>query len=106
MKVNNIFSNIPVVQQEELFEVLIRNDAIRIERIISASQTYQPSDDWYDQEKDEWVIVLKGRAALSFENQPTIHLDEGDYINIPAHVRHKVSWVDPNNKTIWLAIHY
>ena len=105
MNVSNIFSNIPFAQQEELFEVLIRNDAIRIERIISTGQICQPSD-WYDQEKDEWVIVLKGRAALSFENQPTIHLNEGDYINIPAHVRHKVSWVDPNDKTIWLAIHY
>ena len=56
MNVNNIFSNIPVAQQEELFEVLIRNDAIRIERIISTGQIFQPSD-WYDQEKDEWVIV-------------------------------------------------
>ncbi|MEI2767506.1 MAG: hypothetical protein V9E86_03160 [Nitrosomonas sp.] len=65
MNVSNIFSNIPFAQQEELFEVLIRNDAIRIERIISTGQIFQPSD-WYDQEKDEWVIVLKGRAALIF----------------------------------------
>lgn len=105
MNVNNIFSNTPVSQQEEIFEVLIRTDAIKIERIISASQIFQPSD-WYDQEKDEWIIVLKGKAVLSFEDQLTIHLNEGDYINIPAHVKHKVSWIDPNDKTIWLAIHY
>ena len=27
-------------------------------------------------------------------------------LNIPARARHRVSWTDPDQKTIWLAIHY
>ena len=30
----------------------------------------------------------------------------GDYINIPAHRKHRVEWTDPEEDTIWLAIHY
>lgn len=105
MNQKNIFTDLPALEQGEIFETLLKNKIITIERIISAGKISQETD-WYDQENDEWVMVLKGQAGLSFEHQPTVYLSEGDYINIPAHLKHKVSWIDPSVKTIWLAIHY
>ena len=105
MKSQNIFTGIPQNLDQELFEFLAGNDKVVIEKIISKGQK-SPESDWYDQEKNEWVIVLKGKAVLSFEDETPVHLNEGDFINIPAHKKHKVSWTDPDNETIWLAVHY
>jgi cupin 2 domain-containing protein len=30
----------------------------------------------------------------------------GAYVHIPAHRKHRVEWTDPNQPTIWLAVHY
>jgi len=35
-----------------------------------------------------------------------VQLQRGSYLYIPAHVRHRVAWTHPTEKTIWLAIHY
>jgi len=61
---------------------------------------------WYDQEQNEWVMVLRGEAIISFEHKPTITLKPGDYVNIEAHQKHKVSWTDPEIETVWLAVFY
>jgi cupin 2 domain-containing protein len=29
----------------------------------------------------------------------------GDYVNLPAHCRHRVEWTDPERETVWLALH-
>ena len=106
MKSQNIFTNAPQkLGKEEFFELLVKNDAVIIEKIISEGQK-TPESDWYDQEKNEWVIVLKGKAMLFFEDQTSVQLNEGDFINIPAHKKHRVAWTDPDNETIWLAVHY
>jgi len=105
MKKENIFINIIKNKDEEIFENIISKDCIKVERIISHGQT-SPKEGWYDQNSDEWVMILKGEAILSFENSTDIKLEKGDYINIPAHTRHKVSWTLPDEDTIWLAIYY
>ncbi len=106
MKPQNIFSEtLQNLGKEEIFELLINNDTVTIERIISKGQKSSDSD-WYDQKKNEWVIILRGKAVLSFEDQASVQLNEGDYINIPAHKKHRVAWTDPDNETIWLAVHY
>ena len=101
----NIFSNIPNNLPEEIFETIVANDKIKIERIVSKGQS-SPKDFWYDQDQNEWVIVLEGKARLVFEGNETINLNKGDYINIPAHKKHRVEWTDPHVETIWLAIYY
>ncbi|MBL0010576.1 MAG: cupin domain-containing protein [Nitrosomonas sp.] len=93
------------LEKDEFFELLIKNDTVTIERIISKGKK-SPESDWYDQEKNEWVMVLKGKAVLSFEDQTSVQLNEGDFINIPSHKKHRVAWTDPDNETIWLAVHY
>ncbi len=106
MKSQNIFSGIPLdLGKEEFFELLVKNDTVMIERIISKGQK-SPESDWYDQEKNEWVMVLRGKAVLSFDDQTSVQLNEGDFINISAHKKHRVAWTDPENETIWLAVHY
>jgi len=105
MKKENIFNHIPKIIKNELFEDILSNKKIRVERIISKGQT-SPKKGWYDQKENEWVMILKGKAILSFKNHKDIKLKEGDYINIKAHTKHKVSWTNPDKKTIWLAIFY
>lgn len=105
LKPNNIYASIPDGSGKEIFEDLLKTNKVIIERIISTGQR-SPESGWYDQESNEWVLVLKGNATLAFEDQKSIDLNEGDYINIPSHTKHKVTWTDPDRETIWLAIHY
>ncbi|MBN3785770.1 cupin domain-containing protein [Burkholderia sp. Ac-20353] len=105
----NLFAEYPraVDQAErETFEDLLRRPFLRIERIISTGQASPPGF-WYCQPHGEWVVVLKGSASLLFENEPTARvLHPGDFVDIPAHCRHRVEWTDPGTPTVWLAVHY
>jgi len=105
VKTVNIYKQIPDILGEEVFEVLVQSKAVKIERIISKGHA-SPGTEWYDQEQNEWVLVLKGNASISFENETVIDLKEGDYINIPAHRKHRVISTSAITETIWLAIHY
>ena len=101
----NIFSGIRNQSPEEIFETIIKTNQFKIERIISNGQSTD-KEKWYDQDVDEWVILLKGSAGLQFESNKEVIMKPGDYINIPAHQKHRVEWTDANEETIWLAIHY
>jgi RimJ/RimL family protein N-acetyltransferase len=90
---------------EETFEELLNSPNLRIERIVSTGQS-SPDGFWFDQDQNEWVIVLRGAARLQFEPDELIEMRPGSYVNIPAHKRHRVEWTDPNQPTFWLAIHY
>lgn len=101
----NIFSNIPPELPEELFETLLQQDNIRIERIVSKGH-HNAANDWYEQVQDEWVLLLQGQAQLEFEHPASIQLlNPGDYLWIPANVRHRVAWTFEYSETVWLAIH-
>lgn len=100
----NIFTGIPPSLPAEIFETLWQNRQIRIERIISKGHS-SPGDTWYDQEGDEWVLLLQGSAALQFENCAVVEMRAGDYLFIPARCKHRVIWTDPRRESIWLAIH-
>lgn len=102
---DNIFTSPPAALQEELFDVLLQNNNIRIERIVSKGHV-SPASGWYDQEDNEWVLVLKGAGTILFEDGREVTMRKGDYLHITAHAKHKVSWTDPDRQTIWLAVHY
>ena len=103
--ISNIFNNIPEQLPEELLECLLKRDNIQIERIISKGHITPPGQ-WYDQEQDEWVLLLQGQALIVYETGPqTFELKTGDYLLIPAHTRHRVEWTHPDLNTIWLAVH-
>ena len=80
---NNIFSEIPNNIEHGLFEGLIDNNKIKIERIISRGHT-SPETGWYDQDKSEWVIVLQGEAIIIFSDESEVNLQTGAYINVEA----------------------
>ena len=102
----NIFENIPDHIPEELFQEILQTEKFKVERIVSKGHS-SPDNEWYDQEENECVILLKGNAGLLFEgDENVVILKPGDYINIPSHTKHRVEWTDPNTETVWLAIHY
>jgi cupin 2 domain-containing protein len=102
IRIENLFANLPELPGSEQSLSLFEKPAIKIQRIVS--QTYSsPPDCWYDQDEDEWVIVVRGEAILEFEAGELVHMKEGDYVTIPRHVKHRVLQTDP--KTIWLAVH-
>ena len=101
----NIFAGIPEQLPEEMFDCILKQDNIVIERIVSNGHV-TPAGQWYDQAGDEWVILLQGQATLLFEEtKTTVKLSPGDYLLIPAHTRHRVEWTPPDFNTIWLAVH-
>jgi len=105
-KSSNLFKNIPAVLRDELTEILLEGKDVRIERIVSKGHASPPGF-WYDQDKNEFVMLLKGNAGLLFEDSDRIMLmSAGDCINIPAHQKHRVEWTAPDKLTVWLAIFY
>ncbi|WP_036484908.1 cupin domain-containing protein [Myxosarcina sp. GI1] len=101
----NIFDLPTQLPPEELFQTLFNNKNILIERIVSTGQTTLPGE-WYDQERDEWVILIQGEAKISFQNDLCFNLDRGDYLYIPAHQKHRVEYTSAYPACIWLAIHF
>lgn len=105
MEKNNLFENLPDTTAEEIFETLLEDGRFKIERIVSEGQATAP-DQWYDQERDEWVVLLQGSAGILFKgDEATSVLKPGDYLYIPAHRKHRVEWTARGEKTIWLAFH-
>ncbi len=102
---NNFFDKIPSELKEEYFEDLIKTENLQIERIISKGHS-SPKNFWYDQETNEFVLLLKGGAKLVYDNGKEFDLAPGDYLLIPAHQKHRVEWTDESTETFWLAIHF
>jgi len=102
---SNLFSDLPASIPEELVQTLMTAPDVRIERIVSHGHASPPGF-WYDQQTHEWALLLRGAACLRFEGQEPFDLTPGSFVNIPAHQRHRVEWTDPEQPTVWLAIHY
>jgi cupin 2 domain-containing protein len=103
---NNLLAGLPTTLPEELIEILAESKHVRIERIVSTGHV-SPDGFWYDQDQAEWVVVLAGEAKLLFEgDERPIHMRPGDYVNVPAHKKHRVEWTTPNEPTVWLAVYY
>ncbi|MGE5500211.1 MAG: cupin domain-containing protein [Syntrophothermus sp.] len=106
MEVKNLFSEIPDHFQKEIFEILIHNNNLTLERIVSCGQA-SPEGEWYCQETNEWVILMGGSAAIMFETESEEKiLYPGDYVFIPANTKHRIEWTDKKQKTVWLALHF
>ncbi|EKO3392942.1 cupin domain-containing protein [Vibrio fluvialis] len=101
----NLFETIPAELLNEQFTDLLRHHHVRIERILSKGHT-SPESGWYDQDEHEWVLVLQGCGTVEFDNGESTTLNVGDYLNIPAHTRHKVRYTSPEQVTLWLAVFY
>ena len=109
LNLGNIFADLPAkAQADEFFQMLAGHpdSGIKIERIVSRGHA-SPADEWYDQTRHEWVMVVQGEAIIAFAGErDELHLRAGDYVNIPAHCRHRVAWTTPDTDTVWLAVFY
>lgn len=100
----NLFDAVVRNASEERTAELLARPGVRIERIVSTGQSSPPGF-WYDQDWDEWVLLVSGAAALAFaDDAEPCRLRPGDHLLIPAHRRHRVAWTDPAQPTIWLTV--
>lgn len=103
-----LLDDVPERLPEELFTTLCRSGnrsgPVRFERIVSTGQA-SPEGFWYDQDWDEFVLVVQGAAGLQIEGEAERRLGPGGWAMIPARTRHRVAWTAPDRPTIWLAVH-
>jgi len=104
-KICNLFADLPADLPEELVTIFVRNQHLRIERIVSTGHA-TPTEGWYDQKEHEWVVLLKGEATLVSKDGESVQLTPGDHIVIPSHQKHRVAWTTPEEPTVWLAVFY
>jgi cupin 2 domain-containing protein len=100
----NLFKLPTSLPPTELFETLATGNGLLIERIISSGQQ-TPSNTWFDQPQDEWVVLLQGEAELGYEDGTSLRLKPGDHVLIPARQRHRVDYTSTDPACIWLAVH-
>ena len=101
---SNIFKLPDILPKEEINEPLIPDRGILIERIISTGQASPPGF-WYEQERDEWVVLLQGESELVWEDGRKKQMQSGDWVFLPAGEHHRVEWTSAHPPCIWLAVH-
>ncbi len=92
----------------EFFQSIVSSDNITnitIERIISTGQKTPPNQ-WLEQDRDEWVMLLQGESELSFEDGRRKRLKAGDYLLIPKDIKHRVESTSSEPSCIWLAVYF
>ena len=99
----NLFAGFPEHADYELFTTLLEHPRCRIERIVSYGQA-SPEGFWYDQDWDEWVLLVRGSAELDLSGE-IYTLQPGDHLLIKAGVRHRVKSTSTIETTVWLAVH-
>jgi cupin 2 domain-containing protein len=88
---------------KESTATLLRHPDFTLEHIVSRGAA-SPEGFWYDQDRDEWALLLQGTAEIRYESGETIALTAGAPLLIPAHCRHRVEKTSAD--AIWLALFY
>jgi cupin 2 domain-containing protein len=103
----NLLAHLPDARQAEVVQSLLEHPgSVQVERIVSQGQI-TPEGTWYDQDHDEWVLLLTGGAELQLADEDDARrLEPGDWLHLPAHCRHRVVWTAPEHETVWLAVHW
>ena len=84
IKTGNIYASIPSARREEIFETILSRKGVKIERITSRGQA-TPKGEWRREKKNEWVVLLRGKAVLCFKgSKKDLPMKSGDYVFIPA----------------------
>ncbi len=95
---NNLYLTKTPVLNSEIFTPLFQNQTLRIESIRSWLKT---PGEIYDQQENEWVVLIIGEASLRVEEQ-TLYLEAGDYCFIPKHTKHQV--LSTSHDALWIGI--
>ncbi len=106
IQAGRLVEDLPERLSGEDFLSLLEGPGFRLERIVSTGQA-TPAGEWYEQPHSEWVALLTGSAGLLIAGEAAPRrLAPGDWLLIPAGLRHRVEWTDPDRPTVWLALHY
>jgi len=100
--VQNLFAQTSSFKGEEEVNLLLVGQSFNLESIHSYGQP-SPKEFWYNQPRDEWVLLARGTARIEFELEGMMDLKTGDYLLIPAHCRHRIPSV--SSDAVWLALH-
>ncbi len=99
----NLYKDIPEASAGEVVDTLLDDPDVRIERIVSHGHSSPPGF-WYEQNQDEWVLVLKGNAILEFAGGRTVAMEEGDSLLIHAGEKHRVAFTSSEPACVWLCV--
>ena len=80
----NLFDNLPSGASGEELTTLMAAGATRLVRIVSTGQA-TPEGEWLDQDNNEWVVVLRGRAGLRIAGEDAVRvLAAGGSVRLPG----------------------
>lgn len=105
IETNNFFLTSDLKINKEQFTSLIKSKNVIVEKIIS-NGFKSPANEWMSDAQDEWVMLVKGRAKLEFENKDVLNLKAGDYLLIPARTKHRILYTSKKPFCYWLTIHF
>jgi len=95
---NNLYQDQKATENSEIFSTLFQNQTLKIEAIQSWLKV---PGELYNQEQDEWVVLLIGEACLQIDDQ-RLTLRAGDYCFIPRHTEHQV--LSTSRDALWLGV--
>jgi cupin 2 domain-containing protein len=98
IQIDNLYKGETPTENNELFSILFQNKTLKIESIRSSLKT---PGELYDQDQDEWVLLLKGEARIEIINEIR-SIRAGDYLFLPKHTLHRV--LSTSDNALWLAI--
>jgi len=96
--INNLYTSLEPNENSEVFSTLFQNNSLKIESIRSWLKT---PGELYNQEKDEWVLLLVGEARMTLKDIE-VNLQAGDYCFIPRHTPHRV--LSTSKDALWLGV--
>ena len=95
----NFFNIAKPVEGTENTTELLQHKNVTINRIVS---NRLENGSWYDQDEDEWLVLIRGAALLMVDNEEKT-LRSGDTLFIPEGQLHKV--ISTSDDALWLTVH-
>lgn len=95
---NNIYHTQEPKENSETFVTVFQNNSLKIESIRS---WLKAPGEVYNQEQDEWVLLVRGEASLQISEQ-VLNMTKGDCCFIPRHTKHQV--LSTSNDALWLGV--
>ncbi len=96
----NFFDGINPPKSGEIFQKLYESKDILIEKIVSSNK--QDGKVSYNQDHDEWVMLLEGEAILEIGDEEK-SLKRGDFLLISKNTPHRV--LQTKEGTLWFCVH-
>jgi cupin 2 domain-containing protein len=85
-------------ENNEIFSTLFHNETLTIESIRSNLKT---PGELYDQDQDEWVLLIEGEAKIQIADEIR-DMNSGDCLFLPKHTLHRV--LSTSENAFWLCI--